>query len=110
MPSILFKVKDGVNMKSKPCICVIVYNYAANGGACYKSYVQFEQNRKMCKKALELYYLNYKRCYSLLQKYSQTDRTNLAWFGWYSFLLSNFSKVLRLLLWYGFDNIKIKVV
>ena len=97
-------------MKNKPCICVIVHNYVANGGAYYKSYVQFEKNRKMCKDTLELYYLNYKRCYSLLQKYSQTGRTNSDWFGWYSFSLSNFSKELRLLLWYGFDNIQIKVV
>ena len=110
MSSILFKVKDGIKMKNKPCICVIVHNYADNGGACYKSYVQFEQNRKICKNTAELYYLKYKRCYSLLQRHSETSRTNLYWFGWYSFSLSNFSKVLLLTLWYGFDNIKIKVV
>jgi hypothetical protein len=88
----------------------MVHNYADTGGACYKSYVQFEQNRKTCKNTAELYYLKYKRCYRLLQKHSQTNRTNLYWFGWYSFSLSNFSKVLLLTLWYGFDNIKIKVV
>jgi len=108
MSSILFKVEDGVKMKNKPCICIIVHN--DNGGAFYKSYVQFEQNRKICKNTVEMYYLKYKRCYSLLRRYSETSRTNLYWFGWYRFSLSNFSKVLRLTLWYGFDNIKIEVV